>query len=467
VTAVERLSAEDARILSLESGNIRGHVCKVLLVRGELGLGEVREEVRRRLPAVPRLRQRIVPTPLRLAPPAWLDDPAFAIEHHVRAADPPAATEREVLPLLARLVERPLDRRHPPWTVDVTGPLDGGLTALVFRFHHAMADGTAAMRLLDALLLDPKAGESGRPRAPAAPGGDGAPSTADMLASAAAWRLGTLRASAVGGMRRMASPQSWVDAARSAARMPATLRRELRRSALPTPLDRPAGPRREVAFASCELADLKRIGGSSEDHATVNDVVLAAVGGALRRWLERKGAREQGLRVQVPVSLHHPDDTAANRDCFMCVDLPLEQTDPRARLEAIRVETRERKRDHDAETLDQFFRDLSHFSSSLERFAERWAMSPRVFTLSVSNVPGPREPRSVLERPLVELRSVAEIAHHHALRVSVVSACGKVSFGLCADPEAVDGLEEIARGIEAELRELADAARRGAPAAAG
>jgi WS/DGAT/MGAT family acyltransferase len=459
VTTVERLSAEDARILGLESGNIRGHVCKAVLVRGELGLGEVREEVERRLPAAPRLCQRIMPTPLRLAPPAWVDDPAFDLERHVRAADPPARTEAELRVLLTRLVERRLDLMHPPWTLDVTGPLDGGVTALVFRFHHAMADGTAAMRLLEALLLDRQPGRSGPLPAPAAPAGNGTASTAELLASGAAWRLGALGAWAEGAIRTMASPPSWAEAARSAARVPGTLRRELRRSALRTPIDRPAGPRREVAFASCDLADIKRIGGSGEDHATVNDVVLAAVGGGLRPWLERRGAPEQGLRVKVPVSLHHPDDAAANRDCFMCVDLPLEQADPRARLEAIRLETRERKRDHDAETLDQFFRDLSHFSSSLERFAERWAMSPRVFTLSVSNVPGPREPRWVRGRPLVELRCLAEIAHHHALRVSVVSAGGRVSFGLCADPEAVDGVDEIARGIELELRELADAAR--------
>jgi diacylglycerol O-acyltransferase / wax synthase len=459
VTTIERLSAEDARILSLESGNIRGHACKVVLVRGELGLGEVREEARRRLPVTPRLRQRIVRTPLRLAPPAWFEDPAFTIERHVRAADPPASTERELRTLVARLVERPLDLGHPPWTIDVTGPLDGGLTALVFRFHHAMADGTAAMRLLDALLLDRQPADSGPPEASAGLAKNGAPSTADLLASGAAWRLGALGATAIRAVRTMASPPSWAEGARSAARLPETFRRELRRAALPTPLDRPAGPRREVAFTSCALADLKRIGGSGEDHATVNDVVLAVVGGALRGWLERRGAGEQGLRVKVPVSLHQPGDSAGNRDSFMCVDLPLEQTDPRARLEAIRRETRERKRDHDAETLDQFFHDLSHFSDSLERFAERWAMSPRVFTLSVSNVPGPREPRWLRGRPVVELRSLAEIAHHHALRVSVMSACGRFSFGLCADPDAVDGLEEIARGIEVELRELADAAR--------
>jgi diacylglycerol O-acyltransferase / wax synthase len=187
----------------------------------------------------------------------------------------------------------------------------------------------------------------------------------------------------------------------------------------------------------------------------VNDVVLAAVGGALRRWLERKGAGERGLRVKVPVSLHHPGDAAANRDCFIFVDLPLEEPDPRARLEAIKRETRERKRDRDAETLDHFFHDLSHLSGSLERDAERWTMSPRIFTLNVSNVPGPREPRWLLGAPLVDLRSVCEIAHHHALRVSAISACGRMSFGLSADPDAVEGVEQIARDIEAELRDLA------------
>ena len=453
MTTVERLSAEDARILGLESGNIRGHVCKAVLVRGELGLGEVREEVERRLPAAPRLRQRIVPTPLRLAPPAWVDDPAFDLERHVRAADPPARTEAELRVLLTRLVERRLDLMHPPWTLDVTGPLDGGVTALVFRFHHAMADGTAAMRLLEALLLDRQPGRSGPLPAPRAPG-NGTASTAELLASGAAWRLGALGARAEGAIRTMASPPSWAEAARSAARVPGTLRRELRRSALRTPIDRPAGPRREVAFASCDLADIKRIGGSGQDHATVNDVVLAAVGGALRPWLERRGAPEQGLRVKVPVSLHHPDDAAANRDCFMCVDLPLEQADPRARLQAIRLETRERKRDHDAETLDECFHALRHAAPPLARFAARVSASPRAFALSVSNVPGPPADRWVAGARIRQMTALAEIGEHHALRVAALSYAGELSLGLCADPTAVEDLDALAAGIEGEAAEL-------------
>jgi WS/DGAT C-terminal domain len=138
----------------------------------------------------------------------------------------------------------------------------------------------------------------------------------------------------------------------------------------------------------------------------------------------------------------------------MFVDLPLAEPDPVARLVAVARETRERKLCHDAETLDHFFRDLSHLSGSLERFAQHWAMSPRVFTLNVSNVPGPAGPQRALGSALLELHSLAEIAHRHALRVAVVSAAGRVSFGLCADPDAVGDLGVIARGIERELETL-------------
>jgi diacylglycerol O-acyltransferase / wax synthase len=120
-------------------------------------------------------------------------------------------------------------------------------------------------------------------------------------------------------------------------------------------------------------------------------------------------------------------------------------------------ETRECKNRHDAETLDDFFRDLSHLSGALERQAKRWAMSPRVFTLNVSNVPGPPGPQLVLGAPLLELHTLAEVAHRHALRVAIVSAAGRISFGLCADPDAIDRLELIADGIGRELDALSGA----------
>jgi len=85
-------------------------------------------------------------------------------------------------------------------------------------------------------------------------------------------------------------------------------------------------------------------------------------------------------------------------------------------------------------------------------------MSPRVFTLNVSNVPGPAEPIFVLGNPVAEFTSFAEIADRHALRVSVVSVAGTVSFGLCADAKAVPDIDTVAAGIQSELEALAAAA---------
>ncbi|MFL5869226.1 MAG: wax ester/triacylglycerol synthase domain-containing protein [Thermoleophilaceae bacterium] len=443
---VDRLTPEDAGILALERGNVRGHTCKLLVVEGQHPPEAIRESLAGRVGSVPRLRQRLVEAPLGLAPPALVEDEDFRIERHVRGGAGPLGDER-LRDEVARLMAEPLDRERPLWAMDVL-PLEGDRTALVWRLHHAIADGTVAMRMARALLFE----EGAAPRAPGSRG----PAEAPGLLDALRWRGAATAADAAGAVRAVASPANWVAAARNAARLPAVLRRELARGARSSSLDRPAGPRREVAFMTAPLERVKAIAHGAKERATVNDVVLAAVAGGLRRWLGAIGAEQVAMRVKVPVSLHTRDEAAdANLDSFMCVDLPIAAPDAETRLLAVAEETRERKSLHDAQTLAGFFADLSHLSRSLERFAEHWAMSPRVFTLNVSNVPGPAEELRVFGSPLLEMYSLAEIAHRHALRVAVVSAAGSISFGLCADPDAVAGLELIASGIEDELGELA------------
>jgi diacylglycerol O-acyltransferase len=419
--ARELLSAEDARILALESGTVRGHTCKVIVIGGERGAEQFRAHLNERLGAVPQLTRRLDPAS---GASAWEDDPGFSLERHVVDRGPldGAGLRR----LVCTAMETPLDRSHPLWAMDVVSPFAGGRTALVWRIHHAVADGVTAMRMIREALLEPTAGERPERR----------PDPARIHH----------------GPRKLAVTL-W-----SAARIPRTLRQELGPRAVSSPIDRPVGPSREVAFVDAPLEELRRIGHAAPERATVNDVALSAVSAGLRAWLEELGVPAEGLRAKVPVSLHQPNERdAANRDSFMFVDLPLEQDDPLARLVAVARETRQRKRRHDAETLHAFFRDLSHLSRSLERHAQQWAMSPRVFTLNVSNVPGPPGPQTVLGAPLLELHSLAEIAHRHALRVAIVSAAGRISFGLCADPDAIDGLDLIAHGIEREVGALSRA----------
>jgi diacylglycerol O-acyltransferase / wax synthase len=452
-TQLERLSREDTRILGLESGNVRGHTVKVIVVEGRHDADAVRRHVAARLGAEPRLRHRLAPTPLRLAPPAWVDDPAFDLTWHVRARP----SDGDLRHVVAELMVEALDRRRPLWRMDVASPVEDDCTAIVWRIHHCLADGGTVIRMATRLFLDsepdpqPPAAAEWRPGATLRP---------QALLSAGArervHRLAEARRSA--GWR-----DPWIERSRGLAHLPRAVWRELSPSGASSPLDAMAGPRRKVEFVSADLEDLKRIEHSAPERVTVNDIVLSAVASGLRRWLVDRGASLHGLRLKVPVSLHRgPDDGIANRDRFIFVALPLELGDPHERLLAVARQTRVRKADRDAQMLDMLLGDLARLSAPLERRVERWLMSPRVFTLTVSNVRGPDCPVWVMGARLRGLHSLAEIADRHALRVAVVSAAGRVSFGLCADADAVDRLELVSQGIAAEIEALHQRALRGA-----
>ena len=437
--SVERLSAEDARILARERGAIVGHLCKVLVVDGEHDAEAFRARIEPRLAAVPRMCDRLVGAPFGIAPPAWVRDDDFALERHVRDGGrlgDQAALERAV----AGLMEARLDREHPLWSLDVLA-LGDRRTAGVLRLHHCMADGATAMRIVRALLLD----QDG-------PGPDGGealgvvPGRAALFADAVRWRMSrTSSADRASGRTGAADRRERL----------AVIRRELAPEGGPSPLGGRVGPRRSVAWSTFALEELKQLAHAVPGRATVNDVVLAAVAGGLRRWLTYTGVEAHQLRVKVPVSLHRSDEpNLANRDSFMVVHLPLDEPEALARLIAIAAETRERKAAHDADALDALFNDLGRRSRSLERLAEHWAMSPRVFALNVSNVRGPEGDPTVLGSPLLTMHSVTEIAERHVLRVAVLSAAGRLSFGLCADADVVQRLDLVADGIDAELRAL-------------
>ena len=119
------------------------------MIAGVRSTAEVRAQLEERLGAVPQLKRRLDP---EADPPAWVDDPAFSLDRHV--IDRGALDDAGLRRLVATAMETPLDRRRPLWAIDVVSPLAGGRTALVWRIHHAMADGMTAMRMARALLLD-------------------------------------------------------------------------------------------------------------------------------------------------------------------------------------------------------------------------------------------------------------------------------------------------------------------------
>lgn len=421
----DRLSVDDARILGLESATITGHTLKLVVLEpgdGPLDLDALRAWVVERLVSQPRATQRV---DVSGAEPRWVDATDFDIRAHVRRQPECEGGSREDLwRTVSVLMSEHLDHNRPLWTFDLIGPLDDGREAIAVRIHHAMADGIAAVRFLDAVLWDlhpePPADKEARPGVGSAPAH---PRLAESL------------------------------------RMPGAVRRELGHPGSRSPFDRPITGSRALAFTVAPLAELKAIGASRPGHATVNDALLAVVAGGLRAWLGAGGAAPH-LHAQVPVSLHHRDEQAGdlgNRDSFINVDLPLGEPDPLVRLDLVSAETSKRKRLGDAQELYDLFHGLGRVKY-LGNAVQRLARSAREFSVSISNVPGPASPVSVARRRVQHLFSSSEPATHHALRISAISCAGDIGIGLCTDPQALPDIARLAEAIENSYAELRDAA---------
>jgi WS/DGAT/MGAT family acyltransferase len=419
------LSGEDLGILALENETVAGHTCKVIMLDGPLALDALRASIAGRLPRAPGLSMRLGEID---GEPWWVPDPQVDITAQVVEAPAAGAIhEAGFRALVAGIFAQHLDRSRPLWRIDVIPRLAGGGSALIWRIHHALADGMTAMRMASAVLWDEEAGAA--PRTARSRTRRRSPRAARP---AAHQRLATLLAAA----REV--PQPW----------------------LRSPFDGHIDGRRTVAFTATRLDELHRVAAAA-DGATVNDAVLTVVAGGLRRWIEAHHGHLGAVRVKVPVSLHTPappgsaDAQPGNRDSFFCLDLPLGSADPLERLAVIRHATLIRKQEHDAQHLDAVMQRLAR-TPRLSRFAEDVLSHPRSFALYVSNVPGPRRPVRVLGVPVRALYSLAEIGEHHALRVAVVSLAGSLNVGLVADPTLLADVDHLAAGIQAEAAALID-----------
>ncbi|MFN8149985.1 MAG: wax ester/triacylglycerol synthase family O-acyltransferase [Solirubrobacterales bacterium] len=417
-SAAVPLQPADRKILEIECETIAGHTCKVVrLGPGAPTTSAIRERIGERIAGVPELVRRLGE---QHGVPAWVPAEGFDLARRVTAfGDGEPIARAEIPAVVARLFEQRLDRDRPLWQMDVA-PLDDGGAVLIWRIHHALADGTAAMRFARDLLWD-------RPE-----------QTPGRAPSASGWK----------------SPQQeHEDHDRRRRHLAAMIEREFTESVRRSPFDGTIGTARRIAFASVPLQPLHDAARELAD-ATVNDAVLAMVGGSMRRWLEAHHGSLRGVRVRVPVSLHHEGDSAANLDSFFSLTLPLTAADPVERLGEVHAATARRKASHDAVELREFLDEVGGISPRMRSFCDRIEASPRSFALCVSNVPGPPAPVSLLGAPVEAIHSIAEIGERHALRVAVVSLAGDLHFGLCADPAIVDHLDEMAAGLEAEAAEL-------------
>ncbi|MFM7064021.1 MAG: wax ester/triacylglycerol synthase domain-containing protein [Actinomycetes bacterium] len=302
-----------------------------------------RARMERAVVAVPRLRQKVVPSPGRLAPPKWRDDPSFDLDHHLRWVDLGGHADMDdLLHLVATLSRQPFDRTRPLWEFVVVEGLADGRGAMVQRLHHTITDGEGGIRL-SVQFLDferdpappadpaPEASDDDEPGPVTAPGWWNR--TTDALTHVVRERAGQAVA-ATSALTSAATrpdqlPQRTAelsDVARSALRQ---VKVDQRHSPLWT--ERSLG--RWFGVSQLRLDEVKEaahaLGGS------VNDFFIAGAAAAAGRYHDRAGRPVETLRVSMPVSTRH--DRSAGGNAFSPTQslVPTSEMDPAERLRLV------------------------------------------------------------------------------------------------------------------------------------
>ncbi|HEY6746974.1 MAG TPA: wax ester/triacylglycerol synthase domain-containing protein [Mycobacteriales bacterium] len=452
----DRATVQDAANLVSESpaAPMQIALVGVLATAGRPGTGDtdvsrLRRHVAERVGELHRLRQVLVVPRLGGGLPVWADAPRFAVEEHVvaRSLDPPG-DESAIRRTCAELASTPLPRDRPLWCLHLlTGAADGDLR-VVLRLHHVLADGETAVNLAG-VLLGPGT-SAGRP-AVAAP----LPSwPALVLDNASSRAAAVLRAVPRPGrsLRPMGAVLRTVREGVAVTRSAATRRR--------TSLNVPLRPGRRVAFLDLPLPELRaaahRYGG------TLNDAVLAVVGGGVRALLLHRGEPvDRPVAASVPVSLHtgsadrpQPGPAAgggggpANAVGVAVVPLPL---CPSAadRLAAVAAGSAAAIRAARRTGPLGLFRSGWVLRAALPLFRRQ-----RLVQLFVTNVRGPRAPLRLGGADLVRAYPLAPLNGNVTLGVGVLSYAGGLGLGLVADRASVPDIDVVVAGIRAAVGEL-------------
>jgi diacylglycerol O-acyltransferase / wax synthase len=464
----DRLSAVDASFLAQEKESAHMHVGAVMVFEGPPpSYDEFLEQVESRLHLVPRYRQKLAFPRFEMGRPMWVDDPTFNLEYHVRhtALPKPGSTD-QLRALAARIFSQRLDRSKPLWETWLVQGLEDNRFGLISKTHHSMIDGVAGVDLASVLFdlspvpskVDP---EPWTPRPE--------PSDAELIADGV---KGVVRRpfSLVGkAVESVQNPGRTVSSVRESAEAIGEVLWAGLNPAPDVPLNTEIGPHRRLTNVPASLEDFKTV--KRAFGGTVNDVVLAVVAGAMRRWLHSRGVRTEGmeLRALVPMSIRSEEEMSAggNRIAAMRGPLPVYVDDPVERLNVVRAAmsgVKESKQALGAEVIA----GLQDFAPpTLLAQASRLNFSTRLFNLIVTNVPGPQFPLYLLGRELQELIPVAFLPENHALAIAIMSYNGTVDFGLLADYDAMADVDFVALAIRESLEELLEAARAAVPEPAG
>jgi WS/DGAT/MGAT family acyltransferase len=454
---MQRMSPLDASFLHIEDRVSHMHIGSAAIFEGPPpSHEEILSAIEKKLPLVPRYRQKVRFVPLSLGRPVWVEDPHFVLDYHVRhTAMPQPGGDDQLRNLVGRVMSQQLDRSKPLWELWIAEGLEDGRWVMISKTHHCMVDGVSSSDLLSVLMDETREGgpapaDTWRP--------DAEPNALELVTHALAERAASpyegirTLASAIRGPRRVA--RNLVQGARDVAQT-----RSVLKPTAPISFNGPIGPHRRWDWGRGRLADIKTI--RDAFGGTVNDVVLTVIAGAFRDLLQRRGedvTEGRTIRTLVPVSVRKGNErgTYDNRVSAMFAELPVGISDPLERLDAVRRQMEDLKRSRQAVGAEVLTSMTGFAPAMLLALGARLAMRvpQRNLNTVTTNVPGPQHPLYLAGRRLLEVFPYVPLASNVRVGLAIYSYDGGLNFGITGDYDTAPDIGVVGQGIEAGLAEL-------------
>lgn len=449
---MQRLSALDAKFLALDDPTTPRQIASlaILQVRDPgLNYDRLVQTISDRIDLVPRYRQRALTVPGALNTPLWVDDEDFDLSFHVRrSALPKPGTMTALRELVGRLIARRLDQDRPLWELYLVEGLSGGRTALLFKAHQALVDGSDTIDLAQVLLEE-------TPHDRDIPDDEWTPRSEPS-------GTGVLLGSVFDTLRH---PPTALRAAEGVVSKATGAVPRRRRSLPRTPLLTELSRHRRFATVSTDLEDFRLV--RDAHGGTINDVILATIAGGLRGWLLTRAepvSAKTRFRAMVPMSVVAEDGLPTSLGSKVrghLLSLPVGETNPVVRLHQVSYALKDHRETGSAVAANTLANLPGFATSTFHAVGARVAAAQNgvKYHVLITNVPGPQEPVYMAGEPVDEVYPCLPLSDHRALSIGVTSYRGRVFFGIVADREAVADADVVGQCIEEALSELVEPIR--------
>ena len=463
---LKQLSAQDAQFLYTQTANNLTHIMGVYIYDPSTAPGgfvrfkDIIRHVESRVDTSPLFKRRLHRLPFDIDHPYWVEDEHFDIEAHMSHARLPEPGDwRQFCIAVARWFSKPMDMNRPLWDIYVIEGLDRipgipkGSFAMLHRVHHAAVDGASGAHAFIAMSDIDAKGTPAIAEPPPVEELGKAPSSAETLSRA--WSAS------------MQSPVKFMNALmKMSPAIISSARKSIAEGGMTagvpeTRFNVPVGPHKMFDATTVALADIAEIR-KKVPGATVNDVVLTTVGGALRKYLAKhKELPKDSLVAVAPINLRGKGGKASkpgNQVSAMSVPIRTDIADPLERLAAVRdytVEAKEAKAGVSARIMTDLSQHIPGATmAAVARLVTSERFAVRGTNLFISNVPGAQVPLYLAGAQLVMQHGMAPLANNMGLFVATPSYNGRIAFTIICERAIMPDIAFFRECIDESFAEL-------------